>query len=244
MTFTAKRVAVVGGSSGIGRAIAEAARAAGAEAIIASSTPAKLHAAATSIGARAIPLDITDPASIAAFATALGPVDHLAFTAHAPASLATIKPNLSVDPADAARVFATKVLGTLAVIRAVTPNLSRDGSILLVSGAASRRIMPGHVVLGAANAAIEAAGRQLARELAPVRVNVIAPGLTRSEAYDPLPEAARAALFARAAALPVGRPGAPAEIAAAALALMGNAFVTGAVLDVDGGGLLVGVPAG
>jgi NAD(P)-dependent dehydrogenase (short-subunit alcohol dehydrogenase family) len=242
MGFADRHVAVVGGSSGIGRAIAQGAVAAGARVTIASSGVAKREAAAAAIGARALALDIADPASVAAFAAALGPVDHLVVTAHSPASLGTIRPIAAQDPADATRVFAVKVLGTLAVVRAAAPHLARDGSILLVSGAAARRIMPGHVVLGAANAAVEAMGRQLARELAPVRVNVISPGLTRSEAYDPLPEPARAALFARAAALPVGRAGEPAEIAAAALALMDNAFCTGAVLDVDGGGLLVGVP--
>lgn len=243
MDLRGRRVAVVGGSSGIGRAIAEAAGAAGAELVIASSSPAKLAAAAARLGARGLLLDVADGASVDAFAAALGAVDHLAVTAHAPASLATIRPLGQVAPADAARVFAVKVLGTLAVVRAVAPSLAPDGSILLVSGAASRRIMPGHVVLGAANAAIETMGRQLARELAPRRVNVVSPGLTRSEAYDGLPGPARAALFARAAALPLGRAGEPAEIAAAALALMGNGFCTGAVLDVDGGGLLVGVPA-
>jgi NAD(P)-dependent dehydrogenase (short-subunit alcohol dehydrogenase family) len=242
MGFTGQRIAVVGGSSGIGRAIAQAARDAGAEVVIASSSPGKVASAAATIGARGLKLDVTDPAGIAAFAAALGPVDHLVITAHSAAALATIRPLSAVAPEDAARIFAVKVLGAMAVVRALVPAMPCTGSILLVSGAASRRIMPGHVVLGAANAAIETMGRQLARELAPIRVNVISPGLTRSEAYDPLPEAARAALFARAAALPAGRPGEPAEIAAAALALMSNGFCTGAVLDVDGGGMLVGVP--
>lgn len=242
MGFAGRRVAVVGGSSGIGRAIAAAAREGGAEVAIASSSAAKVATAAAALGANGHVLDVTDPDSVAAFARALGPVDHLAVTAHAAASLAVLRPAADVNLADAARVFAVKVLGALAVVRAVAPAMLDGGSVLLVSGAAARRIMPNHVVLGAANAAVEAMGRQLARELAPLRVNVLCPGLTRSEAYDPLPAAARAALFARAAALPVGRAGEPAEIAAAALALMGNAFCTGAVLDVDGGGMLVGVP--
>jgi len=90
------------------------------------------------------------------------------------------------------------------------------------------------------NAAVEALGRALAKELAPVRVNVISPGLTAgSGAYLNMPEAAREVMYTSVSRrLPVGRVGCPEDIADAALMLMTNGFITGVVLDVDGGGLI------
>lgn len=78
--------------------------------------------------------------------------------------------------------------------------------------------------------------RVLAVELAPRRVNTVSPGLTATEAYAGLPDAARAAMFAATAArLPAGRVGAPDDIAQAILLAIANPFLTGATLDVDGG---------
>ncbi len=88
----------------------------------------------------------------------------------------------------------------------------------------------------ALRAALEAMARVLAVELAPRRVNTVSPGLTATEAYAGLPDAARAAMFAATAArLPAGRVGAPDDIAQAILLAIANPFLTGATLDVDGG---------
>ncbi|MGA7880005.1 MAG: SDR family oxidoreductase [Terrimicrobiaceae bacterium] len=97
------------------------------------------------------------------------------------------------------------------------------------------------VVLAGVNAAVEAMGRALARDLAPVRVNTISPGMTRGTgAYLSMPEFAREGMYsAIAARLPVGRVGTAEDIAAATLMLMTNAFITGVTLDFDGGGVLV-----
>jgi NAD(P)-dependent dehydrogenase (short-subunit alcohol dehydrogenase family) len=95
------------------------------------------------------------------------------------------------------------------------------------------------VLLGGLNAALEGAARQLAKELAPIRVNVISPGLVRSDAYAAMPEDQREAMYAtRTKVLPVGRIGALADIAIAAVHLMKNSYITGVVQDIDGGGLL------
>ncbi len=114
------------------------------------------------------------------------------------------------------------------------------GSITFVSGILSRRPRAGAAALSAVNAALEALGRALAIELAPVRVNTVAPGLIEgTEAYADLDASARAAMFTNAASkLPAGRVGRPQDIAAAILTVMTNPYVTGAVIDVDGGALL------
>jgi NAD(P)-dependent dehydrogenase (short-subunit alcohol dehydrogenase family) len=96
--------------------------------------------------------------------------------------------------------------------------------------------MPGTAGLAAVNGGITQMAQTLARELAPLRVNVVSPGLVDTPAYDGLPAEAKAGMFAGAAkALPVGRTGTPEDIAEAIVYLLGNGFTTGAILDVDGG---------
>lgn len=238
--LSGKRIVVVGGRSGIGAAIARAAIEAGATVTVGSSTKPQNMATAQG-GIRILPVDLADAAAIADFAKQCSVIDHLAITAQSSAALRTLKPLIELDFVDLEAAFRVKLFGMLRLVRAALPFLARDGSVLLVSGAASRRIIPGHVGLGALNGAIESAGRQLARELAPIRVNVLSPGLVRTEAYDPMPAGQREAMYAaRARALPVGRIGRPEDIAAAALHLMQNGYVTGTVQDIDGGGLIAG----
>jgi len=239
--LSGKRIVVVGGRSGIGAAIARAAAEAGAAVIIGSSSQPREASEPDQGGIRLLSVDLADAAAIADFARQCGAIDHLAITAQSSTALRTLKPLTELDFADLEAAFRIKLFGTLRLVRAALPALARDGSVLLVSGAASRRIIPGHVSLGALNGAIESAGRQLAKELAPIRVNVLSPGLVRTEAYDPMPAEQREAMYAaRARALPVGRIGRPEDIAAAALHLMQNGYVTGTVQDIDGGGLIAG----
>lgn len=239
--LSGKRIVVVGGRSGIGAAIACAAVEAGAAVIVGSSSKPQDTVEPAQSGIRLLPVDLADAASIADFVRQCGGVDHLAITAQSSTALRTLKPLSELDFTDLETAFQVKLFGTLRLVRAALPSLARDSSVLLVSGAASRRIIPGHVGLGALNGAIESAGRQLARELAPIRVNVLSPGLVRTEAYDPMPADQREAMYAaRARALPVGRIGRPEDIAAAAMHLMQNGYVTGTVQDIDGGGLIAG----
>lgn len=236
-----KHVVVVGGASGMGEAIAARALGEGGRVTIAGSSAERLAAAAARLDGRAgtILLDLADAGSIAACANSLGRTDHLLITAQSRAAVQTIRPLAELDFDVLHQAFAVKLFGALRLVRAMVPAMSRDGSITFFSGGASRRIIPGHVGLAALNAGLEAAARQLARELAPIRVNVISPGLVRTSAYDAMPEAQREAMFeARARALPVGRVGQPDDIALAALHLMANGYVSGAVQDIDGGGLL------
>ncbi len=90
----------------------------------------------------------------------------------------------------------------------------------------------------AAVAAVEGMTRALALDLAPIRVNAVAPGLIDTPLWDSF-GAEREAILANGAKLPVGRIGRPEEVAAAVIFLMSNGFITGIVLPVDGGGGLV-----
>ncbi len=138
------------------------------------------------------------------------------------------------------RALHMKLTGFLNAVQAVLPRLASHGSITFVGGAAGRTAMPGTVGLAAVNGGLEAVTRTLARELAPRRVNLVSPGLTDTEAYAGMPVDAKANLFAGTAArLPVGRAGQPDEIADAIAFVVTNGFVTGSVVDVDGGSRVV-----
>jgi len=232
--FAGQRVAVVGGTAGIGAAIARGAAAQGAAVVAAGrrgeATVAPGPAAVSSIEARTI--DIASEASIRDFFAALGPVDHLVVTA------AFVRPGPfktgSLD--DARASFEGKFWSQYLCVR----HAEVRRSILLFSGAFSRRPQPGMSIVSAVNGAVEALGRALAIELAPVRVNVMSPGLIQgTDAYARMPEERRQAMLEGAAKrLPAGLVGDADSVAGPALALMASPYATGATLDIDGGGLL------
>jgi NAD(P)-dependent dehydrogenase (short-subunit alcohol dehydrogenase family) len=118
--------------------------------------------------------------------------------------------------------------------------LRPGGSIGFTSGVAAYRPGPGGSMIAAVNGALEALARALALELAPVRVNVVSPGWVDTPIWDVLAGPAKAERLAEMGSrLPAGRVGKPAHIARAFVELMGNGFVTGTVLHVDGGHRLV-----
>ena len=228
-------VIVGGGTSGMGFAIARLAIAHGAAVTVASRSPETVAAAAVELGATGRTLDTSDEASARDFFAAVGPVDHLVVTGSS-VRTGTLK---DASLADGEFTFRSKFFGPY--LCAKHAQMKPTGSITFFSGILSRR--PGHndAVLAGVNAAVEAMGRALARDLAPVRVNTVSPGMTRgTSAYLSMPEAAREGMYAIIAAkLPVGRVGTAEDIAAATLMLMTNGFITGVTLDVDGGGVLV-----
>jgi NAD(P)-dependent dehydrogenase (short-subunit alcohol dehydrogenase family) len=239
-----KRVLVLGGSSGIGLAVASAALAAGAAVTIAARTQTTLAAAQVALGGEgrvtARIADAASPAALAGLFAGAGPLDHLVVTTSESSSRHGVnQPLAGIDLAAAHAFFEGKFWNQLRAAQAALPHLAPHGSITLTSGVASRRTLPGHTIIGSVNAAIEGFVRQLAREAGPRRVNAVAPGLTRTRAYDPLEPAARVALFDRiAGVLPVGRVGAPEDVAHAYLFAMTAAYLTGTVIDIDGGHLV------
>ncbi len=235
-TLENKTVVVLGGSSGMGLAVAIKSAQSGARVVIASRSQDKLNAAAAQIGGEVHwqVVDTTDEASVVDLFDRLGTIDHLVISGSS-VKTGTLR---ELALADGLTTMQSKFWGPY--LCAKHARIAPGGSITLFSGILSRRPGRNDAVLASVNAAVEALGRALAKDLAPVRVNVISPGMTAGTgAYLKMPKAAREGMFAAIAGrLPVGRVGRPEDIADAALMLMTNGFITGIVLDVDGGGLI------
>jgi NAD(P)-dependent dehydrogenase (short-subunit alcohol dehydrogenase family) len=179
-----------------------------------------------------------DEADVAALFARVGELDHVVYTAGD-----TVRPQPLADlPLDAAwELFEVRFWGAVAAVKHAAPRVRPGGSIVLTSGTVAVRPAPGAALAAGAAAAIEGLTRGLAAELAPIRVNAVRPGAIRTPLWDPVPEPQRAALFAALADRTLTKSiGEADQIAAAHLYLMGNRFVTGTVLTVDGGAILAG----
>ncbi|MEV4350445.1 SDR family oxidoreductase [Actinoplanes sp. NPDC049596] len=226
MNIAKQRVVILGGTSGIGYATAEAATERGAEVVIVSRHPSD---AAARLGVTGLAADLAHPP--AGLFDEIGPFDHLVYTAGEQLALAPIA---SVD---ARAFFGLRYFGAIAAIQGALPHLTPGGSITLTSGTAADRPGPGWSIPASICGAIEALTRALAVELAPVRVNAVKPGVTRSPMWGPAEITSQ--LYAdTAATVPLGRVGEVTDVADAYLYLMSQPFTTGTILPVDGGALL------
>lgn len=230
-------VAVVGGGSGIGKAIASEVRRRGANVVLSSRSASKLNAVAGEIGGATVaPVDMTDAASVADWADALPSINHLVLSA----SSAAHGPFAEIDEQAVRGMFEAKSFGPYRMAKAALGQLTDGGTITFFSGVLSRRPGVNCSGLGAVNGAVESLCYGLALELGPaIRVNCVSPGMIRSDAYAGMEAEARDTMFASTgASLPVGRVGTVEEAAAAAVYLMTNTYSTGVVLDVDGGHMI------
>ncbi|PWR19314.1 SDR family oxidoreductase [Zavarzinia aquatilis] len=231
--LSGQSVLVVGGSSGIGRATAQAAKALGAAVTIAARDPEKLAIVAAEIGVAGAVLDMTDNAAVEAFFAAAPVFDHIVVSA-----AATKSGPVRVLPLETARAaMESKFWGAYHIARSA--RIAPHGSLTLVTGYLSQRPSAGATTQGAINAALEGLARGLALELAPVRVNAVSPGLVDTPVWSGLAPGAKAAMFAQAAArLPARITGQPEHVATQVIALLLNPYMTGTTSFVDGGGLI------
>jgi NAD(P)-dependent dehydrogenase (short-subunit alcohol dehydrogenase family) len=232
---TDTRVVVLGGTSGIGLTTAKAAAAAGAAVVVASRNPVSVKSALAELPQRSegYTVDASCSEQLAAFFDAVGALDHFVYTAGdnlVPASLDTYTPELG-------RAFLElRVVRAFEAVRLAIAHLRVGGSVTLTSGTAACRDGAGWFLASAASGAFVSAARSLAAELAPIRVNVVAPGVVRSRLWAGLPDADREAMFDSVGAeLPLGRVGEVDDVAKAFVQLMDNDYLTGTVSVVDGG---------
>jgi NAD(P)-dependent dehydrogenase (short-subunit alcohol dehydrogenase family) len=236
-----KHVVVVGGSSGIGLAVAEAALAEGAKVTIASSQQAKVDAALQTLGgaANGAAFSANDEAAAAAFFEGLGGFDHLAYTAGDWGGWAS-KTITEVDLETASAIFKVRFWGAVTVVKHAARVIAPDGSITLTDGTVAHRPRKGAPINTAAAGAVEHLVRGLAVDLAPVRVNAVCPAMILTEVWNTLmPGVTPERLAKMTERQPLPRPGDPAEVAQAYIYCMRGGYTTGQVLKVDGGTLLV-----
>jgi NAD(P)-dependent dehydrogenase (short-subunit alcohol dehydrogenase family) len=233
--FGGRTVVITGGASGIGLATARMVVDCGGSVILMGRSLDRLKAAQAELGpaASTAELDVTDEDAVRRAFTGIERVDHLIT-----AAAGTLRGRLvDLDTLRARELFDTKFWGQHHRVKYAASPMTEGGSVVLFSGWISRKPAVEMSTLAAVDGAIEALARTLALELAPVRVNAITPGqidtpLWRSRLSD---AEARAHFDRVASAHPVGRVGTADHVAQAILFLMTNGFMTGAVLDIDGG---------
>ncbi len=223
---------VTGGNRGIGRAIAEAFVAQGDRVAVTT------RSGGAPEGALDVTCDVTDPGAVdAAFATIeaeLGPVEVL--VANAGITADTLLLRMSED--DWSSVIDTNLTGSFRLAKRATKGMLRlrRGRIIFISSVVGLLGSPGQANYAASKAGLVGMARSLARELGSrsITANVVAPGFVATDMTDVLSDDQKTAIRAQ---VPLGRYADPAEVAAAVTWLAGDgaAYVTGAVIPVDGG---------
>jgi NAD(P)-dependent dehydrogenase (short-subunit alcohol dehydrogenase family) len=231
-------VILIGGSAGIGLETARRARAEGADVVLTGRNHERLVRAAAELGARSTAaFDATDPDALGRFFGDLpGTIDHVMVTGPGPyyAPLADLDRERAHADVDA------HLLLPVAVAQHAVGRVRPGGTLLFMGGTGGRRRAPGYSLISAGTAALPALVANLAVEVAPIRVNLIAAGfvdtpLSASLLGDDL-DKRRDQLRAN---LPIGRVVGPADVAALAVHLMTNTAITGATYDIDGGQQLI-----
>jgi NAD(P)-dependent dehydrogenase (short-subunit alcohol dehydrogenase family) len=229
-----KTVVVIGGSAGIGLETARRARGEGADVILAARNPDRLKQAALEVGAqRTAAFDVTDWAALGRFFQDLPEqIDHVMVTGPGP----YYAPLAELDYERAHRDFDSHQWLAIAVAQHAAGRVRPGGTLLFMGGTGGRRPGVGMALISAATAALPALIANLAVEIAPVRVNLIAAGFVDTPLSARLLgddiDARREQLRAT---LPTGRVVGPADIAALAVHIMSNTALTGATYDIDGG---------
>jgi NAD(P)-dependent dehydrogenase (short-subunit alcohol dehydrogenase family) len=230
-------IVVIGGSAGIGFETARRARAEGAKLILTGRNPERLQRAASELGASTVAFDATDFERLGRFFDELRtPIDHVLVTGPGP----YYAPLAEFDAEKARRDVDAHILLPLEVARNAAGKIRPGGTLLFMGGTGGRRTAAGFALISALTAALPAITKNVALEIAPIRVNLIAAGFVDTplsaailgEQLDTRREQLRMTL-------PIRRVVGPADVAALAVHLMTNTAVTGATFDIDGGQQLV-----
>ena len=225
-----QKIFIVGGSSGLGLAVAKQASGLGAQVIIGSrSAAAKKQELATATGnsVETYSFDATSEAETAATLQNIGNIDHLVITIRPEITPA---PFAETDLTQAKEAFETKFWGQYQLIQQAQSHINTNGSIVMTTGIAGEKIFKNFATMAIINSATETLCRSLAVELAPIRANVVSPGFVG-------PKAKEVEEYARQFPLP--RLASPEEVAETYIYLMTSAYTTGTTVVTDGGARLI-----
>lgn len=234
-----KKTVIIGGSSGIGLATAKSVASKGGLVIIASSNQQRLDKALQELPSESIgyTVDVTNEMQVKNLFEQIGAFDHLVFTAGENLILG----NVADTTLEMARnYFNIRYWGAFTAVKYATPFINTTGSIVLTSGIASNRPNKGWALGASICAAMEGFARAMAMELAPIRVNIVSPGVVKTELWGGMSESDREAMYANiGTALPVKRVGEAEDIARTFVYLLEQQYSTGQTLIIDGGTSLV-----
>src|SRR5262249_1043363 len=237
LIMTKQQIVIIGGSEGIGLAVAKAARALGARVLAVSRTRAKLEAARGVVSGLEIRVaDINNTASIQELFSEFSAVDHV----YIAAGSSKLGGPLDHPLSDFRHKFDERLWGWIDVVRAAHRLMRPGGSFTFTGGLSSDRPVSGAWVSGIATMATEQLARVLALELAPIRFNAIAPGYTDTPMWDHIfPENRAQALSDATNKYPIPRPVTADEVAQPEMLLMQNEALTGETIHIDCGARLV-----
>jgi NAD(P)-dependent dehydrogenase (short-subunit alcohol dehydrogenase family) len=230
-----QHVVIIGGTSGIGLAAAEILLREKFRVTISGRDPQRLANASKRLQneAKAVAVDATNPTAVAALFSSLGSFDHLVL---AFGSNKGLGPFATIGIEDVRLSFTEKVFPQFTCAQAAQNFLHPKGSITFLSAVSAFGAMPGAAGIGAANGAIATIVPTLARELKPLRVNAVAPGVIDTPWWDWATPDQKATMFAEFAGnTPVGRVGTPEEIGQTITFLIKNSFMDGQTIVCDGG---------
>lgn len=233
MKLAGKRIVVIGGSSGIGLAVAAGALEEGAEVTIGSSQAGRIEEARSQLHGRVAGavVNVQDEDSVGSFFEQIGPFDHLVYTA-GDWGHRGVKSLTETKIEDFGRALAVRFFGALLAAKHGAPRIRVGGSITMTGGMVARRPRKGAPLSTAMAGAVEHLTYGLAVDLAPIRVNTVCPGVIATSVWG---KNASEQFRAMTDPLPIPRMGNPEEVAEAYLYLMKGGYTTGQVLCVEGG---------
>ncbi len=228
-----QKIIVIGGSSGIGLATAQRLAKTGAEVIATGRDAIKLQAATAGADIRAIAFDASDRGALDTFFEQTGPFDHLVLAMSGGLGIGSLA---ELDLATLRRGFEEKFWPQIEAAQSGAKSIRSGGSLTFITAISARVTHPGITGIGAINASLESMVGGLARELKPSRVNAVSPGVVDTPWWDRFPADAKASIFRQQEeTLPVGRVGKADDVAHAVQFLIENGYVTGTVIECDGG---------
>jgi NAD(P)-dependent dehydrogenase (short-subunit alcohol dehydrogenase family) len=232
MTLENKKIIVAGGSSGIGLATARMLQEAGGSVTVTGRNEAKLNSAKT-LGLSVAQVDSSDTAALDTFFSSQGTIDHLVIAVSGAKGMGNFS---ELSLADLRAGFEEKFWVQLGTLKAALPYLHPTGSVTLVTAISATAKFPGTSGLAAINGALEIMVPVLAKELKPLRINAVSPGVIDTDWWSFLPgEVKKQAFDSYASQIAVGRIGQPADIAGAIRFLTENEYMTGKIIACDGG---------